>query len=96
MRDMVAAVSVGRVDDKTVVDLDYAEEAHDEGHVADIPVAVIPSTNEITLLQLDGNVEPSRLKEALTMAIEAAHTIKAVQVAALKDKYKKGPVDTTE
>ena len=45
MKDMVAAVSVGRVDDKLVVDLDDAEEAYDGGPVADIPVAMIaPST----------------------------------------------------
>ncbi len=94
MKDMVAAVSVGRVDDKTVVDLDYQEEAHEEGHVADIPVAVIPSTGEITLLQLDGVCEPSRLKEALAMALGAAKTINAVQIAALKDKYKKPSTET--
>lgn len=93
MKDMVAAVSVGRVDDKTVVDLDYAEEAHDEGHVADIPVAMIPTTGEITLLQLDGNVEPERLKEALEFAHKAILKIKDVQVAALKDKYKSAQED---
>ena len=31
MKDMVAAVSTGIVDGQVVVDLDYAEEAHEEG-----------------------------------------------------------------
>ena len=44
MKDLVTAVSVGKVDDKIVVDLDYAEEAHEGGPVADIPVAMVPST----------------------------------------------------
>src|SRR3989344_3574840 len=53
MKDLVAAISAGRVDDKIVVDLNYDEEAYD-GPVADIPVAVMPRTGQISLLQMDG------------------------------------------
>jgi exosome complex component RRP41 len=86
MKDMVAAISVGRVDDKIVVDLDYAEEAYD-GPVADVPVAIIPSTGEITLLQMDGDFDPKKMREALDMAAEAADKIKDVQIQAIKAKY---------
>lgn len=87
MKDMVAAVSVGRVDDAIVVDLDYAEEAYEDGPVADIPVAMIPSTGEITLLQLDGEVTPKILTDALKLAKEACNEIKDAQIAAIKAKY---------
>lgn len=87
MKDMIAAVSVGRVDDKIVVDLDYAEEAHEEGGTADIPVAIIPSTGEITLLQMDGEITKEELLSAISMVKEAAIEINKAQKKALKNKF---------
>ena len=87
MSDMVTAVSVGRVDDQVVVDLDYAEEAYPDGPVADIPVAMIPSTGEITLLQLDGDIDEKMLKTSLEMAQTACQEIKDVLITAVKQKY---------
>ena len=89
MRDLVAAVSVGRVDDKIVVDLDYSEEAYEDGPVADIPVAMVNGTGEITLLQLDGPVSKEQLQKALKLAEKALKKINAIQVAALKKKYER-------
>jgi exosome complex component RRP41 len=86
MKDMVAAISVGRVDDKLVVDLDYEEEAYD-GEVADIPVAVIPSTGEISLLQMDGEISKEDIMKVLGLAKDVATKINEVQKAALKKKF---------
>jgi exosome complex component RRP41 len=86
MKDMVAAISVGRVDDKLVVDLNYEEEAYD-GEVADIPVAVIPSTGEISLLQMDGEISKEDITKVLEMAKDVARKINEVQKAALKKKF---------
>jgi len=88
MKDFVSAVSVGVVEDKVVVDLDYAEEAHEPGPVADIPVAMIPSTGEITLLQMDGTVSPKQFKEALALAKQACENIKMIQQEAVLQRYK--------
>ena len=90
MKDMVAAVSVGRVDDKIVVDLDYPEEAYEGGPVADIPIAMIPTTEEITLLQMDGEVSKEMLMEALEIGKKALFEINEIQKEALKNKYKLG------
>lgn len=87
MKDMVSAISVGRVDDKLVVDLDYDEEAYEDGPVADIPIAMIPSTGEITLLQADGLIEPKQLVKAIELAKDACNAIKQVQIDAIKQKY---------
>jgi len=89
MKDLVAAVSVGRVDDKILVDLDYAEEEYDEGPVADIPVAMLPNSGEISLLQMDGLVKKEMIKEALEKAKKACAEIYEVQKKALKAKYEK-------
>lgn len=87
MKDLVSSVAVGYVDGDVVVDLSYEEEAYDKGPVADIPVAIIPSTGEITLLQMDGEVPPEAIKKALSMAKEAVKEIYKVQKTALKKKY---------
>jgi len=87
MKDMVSAVSVGRVDDKIVVDLDYSEEAYEGGPVADIPVAMMPNLDKITLLQMDGEVTKEMLADALSKAKKVCKDIYEVQKAALKQKY---------
>tara|TARA_Y100000310_G_C20700789_1_gene829677 strand:+ start:2348 stop:3055 length:708 start_codon:yes stop_codon:yes gene_type:complete len=87
MKDLVAAVSVGRVDDKLVVDLDYKEESYEDGPVADIPIAMMPNQDKITLLQMDGLISKEQLKEALGMGKKVCREIYEVQKKALKGKY---------
>ena len=87
MKDMVASVSVGRVDDKLVVDLDYYEESYPDGPVADVPLAIMPGTGEITLLQMDGEVEKDDLKKLLDLGKKACMEIYEVQKKALKERY---------
>ena len=87
MKDLVAAVSVGRVDDKIVVDLDYNEESYPDGPVADIPIAMMPSSGKVTLLQMDGEVTKEMLMEALEKGKKALMDIYEVQRKALKEKY---------
>lgn len=88
MKDMVASVATGRVSTNVVCDLSYDEEAYEcEEGVADIPVAMIPSTGEVTLLQMDGLLKPEELTEAIKMAKETCLEIYEVQKKALKDKY---------
>lgn len=88
MKDLVAAVSVGRVDDKILVDLDYQEEAYEEGPVADVPIALVPSTNEISLLQMDGEISKEDLVKALKQGQKVLKDIIEIQKEALKAKYK--------
>ena len=88
MKDLVSSVSIGKVDDKVLIDLDYAEEAYEDGPVADVPVAFIPRTGEITLLQMDGEITKEEVMKGLAMAKESCKQINEVQKAALKEKYK--------
>lgn len=88
MNDLVASVSVGQVDDKLVVDLDYQEEAYDKGPVADIPVAILPRTGKISLLQMDGEISKENLRKVLEMASAACKKIYELQRDTLKAKFK--------
>ncbi|MFH1210417.1 MAG: exosome complex exonuclease Rrp41 [archaeon] len=86
MKDLVAAVSVGKVGDKLVVDLNKEEEDFEEG-ATDIPVAMTPRNGDVTLLQLDGKVSKDELKKVVEMARGATTRIYEVQKAALKARY---------
>ena len=89
MKDLVSSVSVGCIDGTVVADLSYDEEAF-EGKVADIPVAVIPHTGEITLLQMDGELQQAELKKAIELAKKKCMEIYEIQKKALKEKYTAG------
>ncbi len=86
MKDLVAAVAVGIVDGTVVADLDYSEEAYD-ADVADIPIAMIPSTGEITLLQMDGKISKENFMKALELGKKACKKIIEAQRKALKSSY---------
>lgn len=87
MKDLVAAVSVGKVDDKLLVDLDYSEESYDDGPVADIPIAVMPNSDKITLIQMDGKITKDELKKLIEMAKKTCKQIYEIMKNALKEKY---------
>ena len=87
MKDLVCAVSVGRVADKLLVDLDYSEESYADAPVADIPVAIMPNSGKITLLQMDGEVKKEELMKLLEMGKKACIDIYEIQKKALKEKY---------
>lgn len=87
MKDMVAAISVGKVDDKVLVDLNYDEEAYEDGPVADVPIAMIPSTGELTLLQMDGEIKKDELLKSFEMGKKVIQKINDIQKKALKDKF---------
>jgi exosome complex component RRP41 len=86
MKDLVAAVSVGKIGNKIVIDMDKDEE--DVEDATDIPVAITGRKKEITLLQLDGNITKKELIEALKLAKEGCEKINKIQQKALKDTYK--------
>ena len=86
MKDLIAAVSVGRVNGRIVVDLTKEEE--DEEDAVDIPVAILPRKGEVTLLQLDGLLKKEELQEALKLGIIGCRKIYEMQKKVLKERYK--------
>ncbi len=86
MKDLVTAVSVGKLGKTLVLDIDKDEEDYTEG-ATDIPVAILPRSGKVSLLQLDGNITKEELKEALDLAKKGCDEIYKIQVKALKEKY---------
>ncbi|MCW1293877.1 MAG: exosome complex exonuclease Rrp41 [Candidatus Parvarchaeota archaeon] len=86
MRDLIAAVAVGKIGDSIVADLSKAEEDY-EGGATDIPIAFLPSKDEIVLLQLDGEVSKEELKKAIELGRKEAEKIYELEKAALKRRF---------
>jgi exosome complex component RRP41 len=84
---LVCSISAGQVEKMVLVDLNYKEEAYEDGPVSDIPLAFIPRTGEITLLQLDGDISAEDLKKAIEVGKKAADQIYEIQKKAIKEKY---------
>ncbi len=84
MRDIISACAVGKVDDHIVIDL---SENEDQNGQADMPVAIMPRTNQITFLQMDGYLSESEFNEALDLAFNGCYYINDLQKQALLKKY---------
>ncbi|MDH3365844.1 MAG: exosome complex exonuclease Rrp41 [Thermoplasmata archaeon] len=84
MRDLVASCAAGKVEDTMVLDLGKEEDNFGQ---ADIPVGYIPRTNEIVLLQMDGDLTIDQFKTGLGMAVDACKKIYDVQRDALRRRY---------
>lgn len=84
MRDLVVACAAGKVDDTIVLDLMDTE---DKMGAADVPVALMPNLNAITLLQMDGILTHEEFESAVNLALEGCKKIYAMQKEALKTKY---------
>lgn len=86
MRDLVSACSVGKVDDKLVIDLNGIEDNNSE---ADIAFAMIPSKEKVTLLQMDGRLTKDELFKALELAAKNCKKIYDMQRSVIKESYKR-------
>lgn len=90
MKNLISSVALGKIDKDLVVDVDKMEEDFEEGEgAADLPVAMIGNTDQFTLFQLDGKIQPDKIKESLTLAREACSQIYEVQKKALKEAFQK-------
>jgi exosome complex component RRP41 len=84
MRDLVVACAAGKVDDTVVLDLMDTE---DKLGGADVPVALMPNLNQVTLLQMDGILSEEEFENAFNLAMEGCKKIYTMQKEALKAKY---------
>jgi exosome complex component RRP41 len=84
MRDLVVACAAGKIEDTVVLDLMDTE---DKLGAADVPVALMPNMNAVTLLQMDGILSTEEFESAVNLALEGCKKIYAMQKEALKAKY---------
>ena len=71
-------------DDYVVLDLNKEEDNYGQ---ADLPLAIIPSTGEVVLLQLDGHLTPDQFEEAMDLATSGCMDLYDKMRAALENRY---------
>lgn len=84
MRDLVVACAAGKVAGQVVLDVDDTEDK--EGQ-ADLPIAIMPNTNEVTLLQLDGQLNSEEFSKGFNWALEGCKKVYQLQREALIGRY---------
>jgi exosome complex component RRP41 len=84
MRDLVASCAVGKIDGIVCLDLRKEEDNYGD---ADMPVAMIPRTGEVLLLQMDGHLTLDEFDKAFVMAKDAIGSIYEMQKDALRKRY---------
>ncbi|MFH1289996.1 MAG: exosome complex exonuclease Rrp41 [Nanoarchaeota archaeon] len=86
MKDLVCSVALGKNDKTIISDLTKEEEDFEEGEGAtDFAIAKLASHDEFSLMQMDGKIQPERVKEVLEMANENVKEIYEAQKKALKE-----------
>ena len=88
MKDLVCSVALGKLDKDMVVDVDKSEEDFEGGEgPTDFPIAKIGTGDQFSLLQLDGKIQPERVKEVIALADKSCKQIYEVQKKALKEAF---------
>jgi exosome complex component RRP41 len=86
MKDLVSAMSMGMLDGELIADINGTEDC--VLGATDVPIALIPDMDKISLLQLDGEISREALKKLLEAGKKNCLEIYKVQQEALKKKYK--------
>ena len=84
MKDLVYAVSAGRIGEHVVLDVNMIDANYSD---ADMPMTISPRNNNVLLLQMDGGFSKQQFKEAAKMVIDAGKKISSIQRAALENVY---------
>jgi exosome complex component RRP41 len=84
MRDFVVGCSCGLLGEEVVSDLDDTEDKEGNG---DMPVAIMPNLNQVTLLQVDGIYTRENFQKAFELAIEKSREIYGMQREALAKRF---------
>ncbi len=85
MKGLVSSCAAGVVGDHVVLDVNGKEDK--EGN-ADVPIATINGGNEITLLQMDGDLTPQQVEECVELAKEGCADLDKKQREALLSRYR--------
>jgi len=84
MKDLVCACAAGKVADQVVLDLDDVEDKEGSG---DMPLAMMPNFEQVTLFQLDGILSSQQFKQAFSFALDGCKRVYQLQKEALMKKY---------
>jgi exosome complex component RRP41 len=89
MVDLLPAVAVGKVGGAIALDLKKEEDNFGE---ADLPMALVPQSGRLVLLQMEGHMTEAELAQALDLGVKGCREIYERMKQALRDRYAVGPM----
>ncbi|EQD26028.1 exosome complex exonuclease 1 [mine drainage metagenome] len=84
MVDLLPAVAVGKVAGEIVLDLKKEEDNFGE---ADLPMAMVPQSGRMVLLQMEGHMTREELSKALDLGVKGCRDVHEKMKAALRARY---------
>jgi exosome complex component RRP41 len=84
MKDLVSSCAAGKYEGNLILDLGDYEDKKGE---SDVPVAYLPKSDQVTLLQMEGIMTQEETEKCIELAIEGCKQIYEIQKEALKKKY---------
>ena len=84
MVDLLPAVAVGKAGGRVILDLKKEEDNYGE---ADLPMALVPQSGRLVLLQMEGHLTRAELAEALDLGVKGCRQVYEVMKQALLDRY---------
>jgi len=87
MVDLLPAVAVGKVAGKIALDLKKEEDNFGE---ADLPMALVPQSGRLVLLQMEGHMTEDELAASLELGVQGCREIYEKMKAALRERYALG------
>ncbi|HEV2317206.1 MAG TPA: exosome complex exonuclease Rrp41 [Thermoplasmata archaeon] len=84
MVDLLPAVAVGKVGGKIALDLKKEEDNFGE---ADLPMALVPQSGRLVLIQMEGHMTREELGQALDLGVAGCRQIYEKMKQALRDRY---------
>jgi exosome complex component RRP41 len=85
MVDLVPAVAVGKVAGAIALDLKKEEDNFGD---ADLPMALVPQSGRLVLLQMEGHMNREELARALDLGVRGCTTIYGFMQEALRARYR--------
>jgi len=89
MVDLLPAVAVGKIGGQIALDLKKEEDNFGE---ADLPMALVPQSGRLVLLQMEGHMTEEELGRALDLGVKGCRDIYDRMKAALRERYTMTPV----
>ena len=84
MVDLLPAVAAGKVGGKIALDLKKEEDNYGE---ADLPMALVPQSGRLVLMQMEGHMNREELAESLELGVRGCRQIHEMMKQALRDRY---------
>jgi exosome complex component RRP41 len=89
MVDLLPAVAVGKIDNAIALDLKKEEDNFGQ---ADLPMALVPQSGRLVLLQMEGHMTEPELAQALDLGVGGCRAIYEKMKSALRERYSTAPI----